>query len=136
MEADCVFRFTALIKPGKNVIKAQAGSVCHQITVNGVSVEDPAYKLGEGQGSFVRNWFEASDEIDESRLSLNDNLGTLVNNPEIRQIYKNQFGKELKLPSVINGISVKPAAKLLARSRRGKQLTDMANQYLQGIKKE
>lgn len=136
LEADRVFRFKAAIKPGKNIIKAQSGGVSHQISVNGVSTADPSYKLGEGQGSFVRNWFEADAEIDESRLSLNDSLGTLLNNPEIKQIYKNQFGKELKLPSVINGVSVKPAVKLLAGSKRGKQLTDMANQYLQGIKKQ
>lgn len=131
-----IFRFPVRLQEGENTLIASANGIRHEITVTGAREDDPAYRLRGEQTSFVQNWFEASDKIDEKRLSLNDDLGTLMNNREIQQIIKNQFGKELKLPNILGKLPVKPAADLLSRSKKGKQLTHLANQYLQSIEKD
>lgn len=133
---DKIFKFKAYISEGENLIWAFADGAGHRITVNGVKEDDPSYKLKEGQTSFVHNWFEAGSEIDESRLSLNDDLGTLVNNGEVQQIIKNQFGREIKIPAALGKLPVKHAANLMAKNKKGRQLTELANQYLQSIKKD
>ena len=136
LTGDKIFRFNAYISEGENLIWAFADGAGDRLTVNGVKKEDESYKLGEGQGSFVRNWFEADAETDESRLSLNDTLGTIAENGEVRSIFRNQFGRELKIPGVLSKLSVKPAADLISKTKKGKELTGLANQYLQGIKKD
>lgn len=136
LTGDKIFKFKAYISEGENLIWAFADGAGHRITVNGVKEDDPSYKLGEEHTSFVHNWFEANAELDDSRLSLNDDLGTLVNNGEVQKIIKNQFGKEIKIPAPLGRLPVKQLAGLAAKTKKGKQLTDLANQYLQSIKKE
>lgn len=135
LSGDRIFRFNVYISRGENIIMAFADGAGDRLTVNGVDKEDASYKLGDGQGSFVRNWFEPEAEIDGSRLSLNDTVGTIAGNEEVRAIFRNQFGKELKLPSVLSKLPVKPVADLAAKTKKGRELTSLANQYLQGIKK-
>lgn len=136
LEGDKIFKFTAEIKEGENTIKANCGRIKHEIKVNGTNEENPAYSLGENNDSFVRNWFEVSDTVDGERLSLNDNLGTILNNKEIQKVMKSQAGRTFTVPEIIGKIPLKPFVSLIAKTTKGKELTDLANQYLQSIRKE
>lgn len=135
LSGEKIFRFSAEIVPGENVITAVCGELSHSIRVNGVAEEDPSYKLKDGQASFVRNWFEPSDTTDPDRLSLNDTLGDIVNNGEVQQIIKNALGRSFTVPGLLGRLPLKPAASLLSKTEKGKDLTSMANQFLQSIKK-
>lgn len=135
LEGDKIFKFTAEIKEGKNIIKASSGRLQHEIKINGTDKANESYSLGEDNGSFVRNWFESSDTVDSDRLSLNDSLGTIVNNPEVQKVMKAQLGRSITVPAVLGKIPVKPLASLAAKTKKGKELTTLANQYLQSIKK-
>lgn len=135
LEGDKIFKFTADIALGENVIKASAGRCRHEIKINGVTEENKSYSLGEDNGSFVRNWFEAVDKIDPQRLSLYDNLGTVVNNPEVQKIMESQLGKAFTVPKIFGRISLKPIAKLADKTKKGKEFTELANGYLQSIEK-
>lgn len=135
-EGEHVFRFGAVLKEGENLLEAEAEGTSHAITVCGVKEEDPAYKLGEGQHSFVRNWFEYDGEIDPDKLSLNDPLGEIVGNSEVIGLMETHLGRSIRLPKPVGKLPLKPAAALLAKTKKGKELTDFANQYLQTIKKD
>ena len=136
LKADRIFIFKANILPGENIITAVSGECTHTITVNGVSEENPDYALKEGEHSFVRNWFEASDEINPDCLSLNDDLGTLVNNGEVQKLMKTHLGKSLTVPSPLTKIPLKPVYTLVSKNKKGKELTDLANQFLQTVDKD
>lgn len=136
LEGDKIFKFTVEITEGENVITAKCGKLKHEIKINGTNEENPAYSLGDSNDSFVRNWFETSDKIEEDRLSLNDNLGTIVNHPEIQKIMKSQAGRTFTVPSVLGKISLKPIVKIAEKTKNGKKYMDLANQYLQSIRKE
>lgn len=136
LSGDKIFIFNAEINEGENTITATSGECTHTIKINGVTEENESYKLGEGQSSFVRNWFEAGAEIETDRLSLEDNLGDIVNNSEVQKLMKNHLGRTVTVPSVVGKIPLKPVGKLLAKSKKGKDITDMANQFLQTIKKD
>lgn len=135
LEGDKIFKFTADIKSGKNIIKASSGKCRHEIEINGVAEENKAYSLGESNDSFVRNWFEAGEEIDPQRLSLNENLGAIVNNPEIQKIMKSQLGKAFTVPKIIGKIPLKPLVTLAEKNEKCKEYISLANGYLQSIEK-
>ncbi len=135
LEGDKIFKFTAEIKEGENIIKATAGGHKSELKINGCREENKAYSLGKNTGSYVRNWFEKDSEIDSKRLSLNDTLGDIVNNAEVQDIFKAQFGKAYVLPNPIGRLSLKPLYSILKKSKKGKELADIANQYLQSIEK-
>lgn len=136
LDGDKIFVFDAGIQPGENIITAASGDISHSITLCGTDAPDASYSLGEGQQSFVRNWFEPSGDPDPSRLSLNDTLGEIANNSEVVGLMENHLGKVIKIPAAAGKISVKPIASLLSKVPRGKELVDFANQYLQTIKKD
>lgn len=136
LDGDKIFEFTAEINPGENVIKAVSGECTHEIRINGVTEENESYSLGKNNDSFVRNWFEAGDTIDPERLSLYDNLGTIMSNSEIQKIMKSQAGRVFTLPKPLGKISFKSAVKALEKTKKGKELTSLANGYLQSIKKD
>lgn len=136
LTGDKIFRFTTLIKEGENEITATSGEFSHTIKVTGVTEENESYRLGDGQQSFVRNWFDAGDEINSDRLSLNDTVGEIVNNSEIQQLMDTHLGKSFTLPSPVSKLPLKQVSSLLAKTQKGKELTTFANQYLQTIKKD
>lgn len=136
LESDKIFRFTAEIKEGENEITAVSGDLSHAIKITGVTEENESYRLGDGQQSFVRNWFEAGDEIDSERLSLNDTVGEIVNNSEIQQLMDTHLGKSFTIPSPVSKLPLRQVSSLIAKTQRGKELTSFANQYLQTIKKD
>lgn len=130
-----IFKFTAEILQGENVITAVSGDCTHEIKINGVTEENESYSLGENNGSFVRNWFEAGETVDPQRLSLYDNIGTIIGNPEIQKILKTQAGIVITIPKPLGKISLKPVVKAIEKTKKGKELTSFANSYLQSIKK-
>ncbi|MCQ2463536.1 MAG: hypothetical protein MJ177_09085 [Clostridia bacterium] len=136
VKGDKIFIFKAEILPGENILRAAADGAEHTVVINGVDREDESCKLGEGQGSFVRNWFEAGDEINGEKLSLNDTLGEIVNNAEVQSLMKNYIGKSVKIPSAVGKIPLKQVSGALAKTKKGKELTDFANRYLQTIRKD
>lgn len=136
LEGDKIFKFTVEIKDAENIIKASSGRVKHEITVNGVREENPSYALGEKNDSFVRNWFDEGEEIKPERLSLNDDLGTILGNDEIKKIMKSQLGTVISVPKPIGKISARPLLKIAEKTKKGRELIDFANQYLQSIEKQ
>lgn len=135
---DKVFEFTADLAEGEHTITARADGCEHTITVNASETPEPSYTLGEAGATFVRNWFAASDEIDPERLSLNDNLGEILTNPEVGKLIKNHLGKELDSPLLkpVGKLPLAPIAKLASRTKSGRSYVSLANQFLQTIKKE
>ena len=136
LEGDKIFRFTAEIKEGENEITAVSGNLKHSIKIIGVTEENESYRLGDGQQSFVRNWFEAGDELDPDRLSLNDTAGEIVNNSEVQQLMDTHLGKSFTLPSPVSKLPLKQVTSLISKTKRGRELTTFANQFLQTIKKD
>ncbi len=94
-----------------------------------------AADLAEDKRSLIHNWFEADAEIREDYLSLNDTIGEIVNSIDMQKYIKSQLGKTIKIPFPISAISIKPIASLLNKTKKGKELTTLANQFLQTMKK-
>ena len=118
LSGEKVYEVDAVINEGENIIVAKSGKLTHKIKINGTDISNPDYSLGEGQQSFVRNWFDANDEIDPDKLSLNDTLGDILENPEVKNLIKNQTGKELNIPGLkqIGKLPLKPIATLAKNS--------------------
>ena len=137
LEGEKIFEFDAVIKEGENVITAVSGDCTHEITVNGTDTPNPAYTLPEGGATFVRNWFSAGGEIDPESLSLNDSLGDIIENEEVRKLIRNHTGKELESPVLryVGKIPLKPISTLASKTRTGKKYVSLANSFLQTIKK-
>ncbi|MBR4859193.1 MAG: hypothetical protein IKU08_08405 [Clostridia bacterium] len=137
LEGDKIFVFDAVIREGENVITAKAGRLTHKITVNGTDTPNPDYVLPEGAESFVRNWFDANDSIDPDRLSLNDTVGDILFNTEVRKLIKNHTGKEIDHPALryVGKIPLKPVSTVASKLGAG-DVIGLANQFLQTIKKD
>ncbi len=139
LEGKITFEFDAVIKEGENVITAVSGDCKHEIVVNGTDIPNPEYSLPEGGETFVRNWFNAGDEIDPEKLSLNDNLGEIMENPEVKKLVKNHTGKDLDSIPVISKLGklpLRPIATLASKSAKGREYINLANQFLQTIDKK
>ncbi len=137
LEGDKIFIFDAIIKEGENVITAKAGKLIHKITVNGTDTPNPSYSLPEGSQSFIRNWFNSSEDIDPDRLSLDDTVGDILFNSEVQNIIKNQTGVTLDHPALqyVGKIPLKPVSRL-ASKLGAKEVIGLANQFLQTIEKD
>ncbi len=139
LTADKIFVFDAVIKEGENVITAKAGKCTHKIKINGTDIPNPDYVLPEGCESFVRNWFNAGDDIDPDKLSLNDNLGDIIFNSEVQKLVKNHanitIDNDMPVLKPISKIPLKPISKLASKLGAG-DIISMANQFLQTIEKD
>ena len=137
LEGDKIFVFDAVIKEGENIITAKSGTLTHKITVNGTDVPNPSYALPEGAQSFVRNWFNSSENIDPDRLSLDDTVGDILFNSEVQTLIKNQTGATLDHPALqyVGKIPLKPISRL-ASKLGAKEVVGLANQFLQTIEKD
>ena len=89
LSGDKIFIFDAVINEGENVITAKSGKCTHKITINGTDIPNPDYSLPEGCESFVRNWFNAGDDINPNNLSLEDKVGDIIFNSEVQKLMKN-----------------------------------------------
>jgi beta-galactosidase len=134
-----IFLFDAVIAEGENVITAKSGECTHEIKVNGTDIPNPDYVLPEGCESFVRNWFNSSDDINPDRLSLNDNLGDILFNSEVQRLVKNhakiELDENMPLLKPVKKIPLKPISKIATKFGAG-EIISMANQFLQTIEKD
>ena len=134
-----IFLFDAVIAEGENVITAKSGECTHEIKVNGTDIPNPDYVLPEGCESFVRNWFNSSDDINPDRLSFNDNLGDILFNSEVQRLVKNhakiELDENMPLLKPVKKIPLKPISKIATKFGAG-EIISMANQFLQTIEKD
>ncbi|MBR2868065.1 MAG: hypothetical protein IKB88_03220 [Clostridia bacterium] len=132
-----IFEFDAVIVEGENTVTAVSGDCAHEILINGTATENPDYKLPEGCESFVRNWFGADDEINPDKLSLDDSIGDIIENPEVQKLISNHLGKEVSIPGMqyLGKIPLKPVSAIASKTKRGKELVSLANKFLQTIDK-
>ncbi len=137
LEGDKIFLFDAVINEGENVIKAESGEFTHEIVINGTDIENPDYVLPEGCKSFVRNWFNSSEDINPDNLSLNDSLGDILFNSEVQRLIKNHAGISIDSPILkpLGKLPLKTISKL-ASKLGAKEPIAMANQFLQTIEKD
>ena len=84
----------------------------------------------------MRNWFDASEDIDSDRLSLNDKLGDVLFNAEVQKLIKNHAGVTLDSPLLkpIGMLPLKPVATIAGKMGKGNYVT-LINQFLQTIEK-
>lgn len=138
LNAEKIFVFDAEIIEGKNVITATSEKCKHTIEINGTDTINESYILPDSGSTFVRNWFAASDEIDESRLSLNDNLGEILDNHEVQKLIKNHLGKEIpeNVSKVVGKLPLKPLSTITGKAPNGKKYVGLINQFLQSIEKD
>ena len=139
LAGDKIFVFDAVIKEGENVITAKSGKCTHKIVINGTDVPNPSYVLPEGCESFVRNWFNAGDDINPNNLSLDDKVGDILFNSEVQKLMKNHakitLDKDMPLLKPVSKIPLKPISKLATKLGAG-EIISMANQFLQTIEKD
>ncbi len=137
LEGDKIFVFDAVINEGENVITAKSGRCSHKIVINGTDIENPDYVLPEGCQSFVRNWFNSSENINPDMLSLNDSLGDILFNSEVQRLVKNHAGISVDHPAlrVAGKLPLKPISKI-ASKLGAEEAISMANQFLQTIEKD
>ena len=127
----------ATILPNAKQGTAVSGDCTHEIKVNGTDIPNPSYVLPDGCESFVRNWFNESDEINPDNLSLDDKLGDILFNSEVQRLIKNHAGITLDSPVLkpLGKIPLKPISKIASKLGAG-EIISMANGFLQTIEKD
>ncbi len=126
----------AVIKPGENIITAKAGECVHTITVTGAEEDDPSYRMPGDARSFVKNWFGSdSGEIKPDYFSIDDKVGDLLKSPDVLSLLETASIMK-KVPAFALAL-IKPfkVKTLLKIARIDDGMKDIANQYLQTIKK-
>lgn len=135
LKADRVFVFDDVpVKAGENKIVATAGKYSDEISVNGTDALPASYALGEGVPTLVRNWFGTDGSFKEDCLSVNDRVGTLLDNKEAQGMLRLAAG------NTVNKWYVKllrpfKAKTLLRIAGIDPQMADIINGFLQTIKK-
>ncbi len=134
---DKIFEFDVTLKEGENTITAKSGKCTHKIRINGTDNPDESYALPDGAKTFVRNWFNADEDINPDNLSLNDSLGDILTNSEVQKLVKNHTGMDINNPLLkyANKIPLKPVSKVAAKIGAGDALS-IVNQFLQTIEKD
>lgn len=119
---------------GENTVTVTAGDCAHTIRINGVQTENPDYVMPGECKSFVRNWFDTDGGLREGYFSIEDRAGALLKSGEVQSLIRMALGNK-KIPPVLLAL-IKPfKLKTLLKLARMSSMADMANQYLQTIKK-
>lgn len=126
----------AVIKSGENTVTAKAGDCTHSITIIGAEEDAPEYRLPGDAHSMVKNWFGSdTGEIREGYFSINDKVGDLLKSPDVLSLL-GTVDIMKKIPkfalALIKPLKVKT---LLKFAPIDDGMKDIANQYLQTIKK-
>lgn len=126
----------AVIKEGENTVTAKAGDCTHSITIIGAEEDAPEYRLPGDAHSMVKNWFGSdTGEIREGYFSINDKVGDLLKSPDVLSLL-GTVDIMKKVPkfalALIKPLRVKT---LLKFAPIDDGMKDIANQYLQTIKK-
>ncbi len=134
-ERVAVFKDVPVIA-GENVAHAVTEHSEHSIKFNGVNEPNPDYVLPCDSHSMVRNWFtnDATDGINPAYFSVNDKVGELLKNAEVKELIEHYAGN--KIPKFLFTI-LKPfkVSSLVKLARMDSGMVSIANQYLQTIKK-
>ena len=135
LKADRVFVFDDVpVKAGENKIVATAGKYSDEISVNGTDTLPASYALGEGVPTLVRNWFGTDGSFKEDCLSVNDRVGTLLDNKEAQGMLRLAAGNTVNkwYVKLLRPFKVKT---LLRIAGIDPQMADIINGFLQTIKK-
>lgn len=135
LKADRVFVFDDVpVKAGGNKIVATAGKYSDEISVNGTDALPASYALGEGVPTLVRNWFGTDGSFKEDCLSVNDRVGTLLDNKEAQGMLRLAAGNTVNkwYVKLLRPFKVKT---LLRIAGIDPQMADIINGFLQTIKK-
>ncbi len=119
---------------GENTATAVAGACTHTIRINGVETANPDYVLPGECKSFVRNWFDTDGGLREGYFSIEDRAGALLKSPEVQSLIRMALGGK-KIPPVLLALAKPFKLKTLMKLVRMSSMADIANQYLQTIKK-
>lgn len=126
----------AVIKEGENTVTAKAGDCTHSITIIGAEEDAPEYRLPGDSHSMVKNWFGSdTGEIREGYFSINDKVGDLLKSPDVLSLL-GTVDIMKKVPKFALAL-IKPfkVKTLLKFAPIDDGIKDIANQYLQTIKK-
>lgn len=135
LKADRVFVFDDVpVRQGENRIVAKAGKLSDEILVEGVDELPESYALGEGVPTLVRNWFGTDGTFKKDCLSINDRVGTLLDNNEAQGLLKLAAGNTVKkwYVRLLRPFRIKTLLKIAGLDP---QTVDIVNGFLQTIKK-
>ena len=135
LKADRVFVFDDVpVKAGENKIVATAGKYSDEISVSGTDALPASYALGEGVPTLVRNWFGTDGSFKEDCLSVNDRVGTLLDNKEAQGMLRLAAGNTVNkwYVKLLRPFKVKTLIRIAGIDP---QMADIINGFLQTIKK-
>lgn len=136
VKADRVFVFDDVpVRTGDNKITATAGKLKDEITLHGTDKLPQSYAIGEGVPTLVRNWFGTDGTIREDCLSVNDRVGTLLDNEEAQSMLKLAAGNTIGkwYVKLLRPFRIKTLLKIAGIDP---QMADIVNGFLQTIKKQ
>lgn len=135
LKADRVFVFDDVpVTKGANKIVATAGKYADEIVVNGTDALPESYAIGEGVPTLVRNWFGTDGTFKEDCLSVNDRVGTLLDNKEAQGMLRLAAGNTVNkwYVKLLRPFKVRTLLKIAGIDP---QTADIINGFLQTIKK-
>ena len=147
LKGDKVFIFSDIdIAEGENKITASAHvgrkKISHSISVIGTNEPTENYSMPEGCSSFVRNWFISGEgETDPNMLSVEDNLGAVLQSEELHNIVRNAAGdfaaKAVSSPLLkpVYPVKVKTLVGIAEKFGADDRILSMVGGFLQTIKK-
>lgn len=119
---------------GENTVTATAGDCTHAIRINGMAEPNLDYTMPGEYASFVKNWFDTDGGLREGYFSVEDRAGALLKSKEVQSLIHMALGNK-KIPPILLTL-IKPfKVKTLLKLARMSSMADIANQYLQTIKK-
>lgn len=135
-----VFTFEDVpFEKGENTVTVSSGNISETAVFEGVEEYPREYSLPDGCSSMVRNWFVEptdSEEDDPSHFGLNDYVGDLLKNEEIKGMLSGVAGNLISNPLVVlltKRIKIGTILKLPLGI--DKDMIDMAVSYLKTVKK-
>lgn len=136
VKADRVFVFDDVpVKEGENKIEVFAGMLRDCMTIEGKDRLPASYAIGEGVPTLVRNWFGTDGTFKPDCLSIEDRVGTLLDNEEaiglLRLAAGNHIGKWYV--KILRPFKVKTLLRIAGISE---QTRDLVNGFLQTVKKK
>lgn len=123
---------------GENIVTVTSGSITEKAVFEGVSEYPREYSLPDGATSMVRNWFlPKKDEIDPDYFSVEDKVSDILSNEEIQGMASGFAGKIISSPVIrlITPFKLKTLMNLKIVGLND-DIKEMANQYLQTVKKK
>lgn len=123
------------VKAGENAISVTAGKYKDKAVFVGVDELPASYAIGDGVPTLVRNWFGTDGSFKEDCLSVNDRVGTLLDNKEAQGMLRLAAGNTVNkwYVRLLRPFKVKTLLKIAGIDP---QMADIVNGFLQTIKKQ